>query len=321
MKTSITSTTTYRSLPLLCPVSAFLIALAALAALAANARAQLFVTQAVGFGPAGVVSEYNTQSRQTPVLPNPLITGLSGPLGLVLTSKNDALFVSNNKTGVVGKYDLPGGGADSSFTPITGLKGVMGVAVSNDGKTLYVASFGKVTATGSGTGTVGTYDAKSGAVINASFLSNLSGPTGLAIQGGVLYVALFGNMFGTGSVGAFDTEDAGEFNNGPLITGLNQPVGLALSGNSTLYVVNEGNGTIGKYKITGNVTVDSTNSNPTFIQNLNAPSGVALLGQDLFVVLTFGGAVAEYDVSGSSGVAFDTNFVTGLQGPAGIAIK
>ena len=305
-------------------VSAFLIALAALSVLPKNAQAQLFVTQAVGSGSVGIVTQYSTHTRQSPITPNPLVTGLSNPLGLALTSDGKSLFVSNNKTGVVGKYNVSDGSPDPAFESLTKLKGVTGLAVSTDGKTLYVASFGTVSLSGPGTGTVGSYDAALGAkgtTNNPTFLPNLPGPTGLAYQANVLYVALCGNMLGqTGFITAYDATEGGAFNPNPLITGLSQPGGIALSGNE-LYVVNEGNGTVTKYKITGSSTGFSvTESSPApFISNLNAPSGIAITGNSLFITLTLGQVVVEYDAK--SGGQNDAAFETGLLGPAGIVVK
>jgi WD40 repeat protein len=55
-----------------------------------------------------------------------------------------------------------------------------GLALSSNGLYLFVAGYNS--------GTVGEYDATTGAVINANFITGLSYPTGLAVVGNTLYV-------------------------------------------------------------------------------------------------------------------------------------
>ena len=212
MNSSITSA--YR--PLLRAVSAFLIAIAALAAMPGNAHAQLYVTQLVGFGPAGIVSEYDAHSAGTVINAN-FVTGLNAPVGLAV--KGNTLYVANQSSGTVSAYDATTGAAAPKFTTITGLKKPTGLAVT--GNTLYVST--------SSDGTVGAYNTDTGAVQPFfTTITGLSKPAGLAVAGNILYVANFGTKFGAGSVGAYDAEEGGAFN-ANFITGLNQPVGLAVA--------------------------------------------------------------------------------------------
>jgi len=73
------------------------------------------------------------------------------------------------------------------------------------------------------TGIVSEYDAKTGEVINANFITGLSGPEGLALSGNSLFVT---NLNG-GAVGNYDA-NTGTAINASFITGLNNPVGLAV---------------------------------------------------------------------------------------------
>jgi hypothetical protein len=52
---------------------------------------------------------------------------------------------------------------------------------------------------------------------------------------------------------------------------------------------------------------------------LNGASGLAVNGNTLFVALVFGGTVGEYDAAG--GGRINANFITGLNGPTGLAVK
>src|SRR5262245_44869444 len=101
-------------------------------------------------------------------------------------------------------------------------------------------------------GTVGEYTT-SGTTINASLISGLNSPVGLATVGGSLFVSSFNNgNTGAGTIGVYTT--SGTTVNGSLVSGLNQPAGTAVAG-GLLYVANfnsgfPSTGTIGVYNAT-----------------------------------------------------------------------
>src|SRR5271166_5294217 len=105
----------------------------------------------------------------------------------------------------------------------------LGVMPKNACAQLYVTS-----RPGSGAGVVSEYDASTGKVINANFITGLDGPYGLAVLGDTLFVA---NQ-GSGTVGKYNAT-TGAAINASFITGLNGPFGLAVLGN-TLFVANQG---------------------------------------------------------------------------------
>ena len=72
-------------------------------------------------------------------------------------------------------------------------------------------------------GVVSKYDAKTGAVINANFITGLSFPAGLALRGNTLFVV--NNLNGT--VGEYDAT-TGATINANFVTGLSTPFGLAI---------------------------------------------------------------------------------------------
>jgi hypothetical protein len=186
--------------------------------------------------------------------------------------------------------------------------------------------------------TVGKYNITTGGALNASFITGLNGPIGLALKGNILYVASTNNrgiysaavpiMGGAGTVGEYNAT-TGEPLNVSLITGLDFPFGLAIKGN-TLFVVNRGAGTVGEYNAT---TGQALNAN--FITGLNAPTGILVNGNTLFVAnpapdladgivadllpLTFG-KVGEYNAT--TGEAVDAEFITGAPpfDPIGLAL-
>ena len=81
--------------------------------------------------------------------------------------------------------------------------------------------------TNAGTNTIGAYDATTGAVVNATFITGLSSPTGIAVSGSNLFVAnAFANTIGEYNV------TTGAPVNATFITGLSAPVGIAIASTS-----------------------------------------------------------------------------------------
>jgi hypothetical protein len=98
--------------------------------------------------------------------------------------------------------------------------------------------------------------------------------------------------------------------NSAFITGLSNPQGIATSG-TNLYVVNFGNGTIGKYNLDGTIVTAS------LISGLNGPQGIAISGTNLYVASFFGNAVGKYSTSGA---VLNSSLIP-LQSADGIAIS
>jgi DNA-binding beta-propeller fold protein YncE len=80
---------------------------------------------------------------------------------------------------VAGLWAMPRNAHAANPSFITGLNGPAGLAVF--GNTLFVAN--------NRSGTVGEYNATTGAAINASFITGLNFPYGLAVFGDTLFVA------------------------------------------------------------------------------------------------------------------------------------
>ena len=72
-------------------------------------------------------------------------------------------------------------------------------------------------------GLVGEYNATTGAMINASFITGLNSPLALGLLGNSLFVSDIGN----GTVGEYDAK-TGAAINANFITGLSAPFGLAV---------------------------------------------------------------------------------------------
>jgi len=124
---------------------------------------------------------------------------------------------------------------------------------------LYVASRPSPSAGG----LVGEYQAFTGAVVNAQFITGLPFPNFLMVAGNTLFVADDINN----TVGKYDAT-TGAVINATFITGLDEPIGLAVKGD-TLFVANFGGNTVGAYMATTGTTI-----NASFITGLNPPTGI-----------------------------------------------
>ena len=103
-------------------------------------------------------------------------SGLFNPRNLAVSGNN--LYVSDTVNNTVSAYNATTGATIASFTTVSGLYRPFGLAVS--GNNLYVANYN---------GTVGEYDATTGAVINANLITGLTEPWNLGISGNNLYVS------------------------------------------------------------------------------------------------------------------------------------
>lgn len=105
-----------------------------------------------------------------------------------------------------------------------------------------------------------------------------------------LFVANGGGQYG---------DDIGEYTltggviNASLVTGLNNPNGLALAvSDGDLFVANGASGTVGEYTTSG-ATVNSS-----LITGLSTPTGVAVSGGDVYVANYGTGTIGEYTTAG-----------------------
>jgi WD40 repeat protein len=198
----------------------------------------------------GSVGKYNATTGAA--ISQSFITGTDFvPVGLALSG--DDLLVASSGSGTIGKYNVRTGKAiRASF--ITGLPlggtlglGVLGrglyVGITNESQVAkYVVTTGKhigsvsvtsaygiaflpgivLAGSADSSGTIGEYNASTGATINASFITGLSTPYQIARVGTKLFVT----NSAAGTVGEYDAE-TGVVINASFISGLTDPVGLA----------------------------------------------------------------------------------------------
>ncbi|HEY1806589.1 MAG TPA: immunoglobulin domain-containing protein [Terracidiphilus sp.] len=194
----------------------------------------------------------------------------------------------------IGEYTTLGTTVNASL--ITGLTNASSIAIS--GNYLFVTSYGP----SNGMGSIGEYTT-TGATVNATLVSGLNAPDGIAVSGNNLFVSnlgpagIDGNQPGPGTIGEYAT--TGVVENAMLVSGLVEPVGIAVSG-SNLFVLSEGpedligynQGSIGEYTTTGAAV------NATLVSGLNEPASIAVLGTDLFV--TYGSSITQITTSGAT---------------------
>jgi len=134
-------------------------------------------------------------------------------------------------------------------------------------------------------------------------------------RGGNIYVV--NNVNGT--IGEYTT--SGATVNASLVSGLNYPTGIAVSG-SNLFVTNYYDNTLGESNSIGEYTTSGAVVNASLFSVLGDPQGIAVSGSDLFVAnynpaYPGIGSIGEYTTSGGTVTRL---LVTGLSSPVGIAV-
>lgn len=248
------------------------------------------------------VSSYNIDGT---LINSSLIPG-SSYQGLALTGST--LFVTNPGTGTVnngavGAYTLNATGGVASSAPFfasgIGVTAPFGLAATSTN--LYVADFNS--------GNILRYTL--GGIQDASFSVGLTNPFAIAISGDTLWISQATGGAGANTVKGYSLSTFTSTPTFTLTTGLSTPEGLAVFG-STLYVANEGSGSITTFNTVTGV------STGTFISGLSQPHGVTVYGSSLFVT-SGDGTVKGFDaLTGTALAGFTT--IIGLGAPNGIVV-
>jgi hypothetical protein len=242
------------------------------------------------------VAQYNIANGTT--INSTLITGVQESQQVAVGTNN--LYVTNTAvSGGVEEYTLTGTPVATPLIAVNGANGngTWGVALS--GNDLFVAITGPIVNGHweAGAGSVAEYNATTGALIDASFITGLNVPETLQIVGSNLYVTnnadtTIGNNT-LGSIGVYDLT-TGDPINAALVTGLNQPAGIAIYGNDLYVTSNPVNGPqgqpegiIGEYNATTGATI-----NASLVTGLNDPQGLLVLAPEpsTWVLLAIGAA-------------------------------
>lgn len=203
------------------------------------------------------------------------------------------VWVANQNSGIVGKYDVSNGAAVAANL-ITGLNNPYALAIDSSGR-LYVAN--------EGDGTVGVYNAATGAAITVPLVTVPGGHSdGIAVDGnGTLFVSDRVNHTITRYNAA----------NGSLIgttaAGINQPYGLALDGAGSLFAVSPAEGKIAKYNASTGALVDAS-----FVTGLHLSTALAIGGGNIYTNTYAGNnsnaSIAVYSLATGSAVPVGGNF-------------
>ncbi len=238
----------------------------------AVAGTNLFVTKVGGEDLGQIlfdtVSEYTTSGA---VVNDTLISPLFIASGVTVSGTN--LYVSSSSG--IGKYTTSGSPINASLVSDPN-HFFNRIAVSEDGTRLFATDFSA--------GTVGEYDANSGVAINASLITGLNGPAGIAIIGSHLYVensaeTFNGPTLGAGSIGEY-TLDGGVIN-AALISGLDEPTDLAAL-NGRLFILDAYTDSVGEYNATTGSSINSA-----LVTGLLNPIGLAVVPEPSSIVLCF----------------------------------
>lgn len=223
------------------------------------------------------------------------ITGITAPVGILENGGN--LLVSSTADDTVGKYDLATGATVNSA--LVSDDSALALAIS--GSTLYVSHFAH--------NKISTFNANTGATLNANFnTTNVLGVYGLAISS----AGLLASDAGFFQIRRFDPITGAFIST--FITNLNDPRGIAVSG-SDLFVVNQGNNTVGKYNAATGAVI-----NASFITSgLNTPYGIGIWDNFLYVTNHGSDTVAKFNAT--TGALIDGSFITNLADPTGIVIS
>jgi len=162
---------------------------------------------------------------------------------------------------------------------------------------IYVAS--------QGSGTIGEYDASSGATVNAPLISGLNAPAGIVGYGPDLYV----ENSGAGEIGQYSANGGTE--NASLISIAAGANAMAFS-YGQLFITNSAAGTVAQYD------TNSTMSNPALISGLNGPAGIAVTSTDIYVANSTTGVIGQYTTSGAT---VNASLITGLDDPRQMVVS
>jgi len=158
-------------------------------------------------------------------------------------------------------------------------------------------------------GTVGEYNAD-GTTMNASLLSGLDNPFGIAVVGSNLFVSNFGD----GTDGTITEYNIATGSASTFASGISHLNGIVASG-SNLFVPNLGTGTIVEYNTT-------TGASSTLVSGLSSPLStpyniaISVSGTDLFYTDNSDSSIGEYDLTTGTLTSLP---VSGLDYPFDIA--
>jgi DNA-binding beta-propeller fold protein YncE len=296
---------------------------------AARAGAAPFVYVADGGG--SVVSQYDAAAGSlTPLAPAFVAAGQS-PAGVAVSPDGRSLYAANRNPpsapgaralpGTVSQYSVGASGGLSPKTPAFVAAGVgpAGVAVSPDGRSVYVANFFDDTVSQYTVGAGGGLSPKTPASVAAGV-----GPAGVAVSpdGRSVYVTNAPTLV-SGTISQYDVGAGGALSakSPATVPAGRAPSGIAVSPSGTsVYVADALDNDVRQYDVgAGGALMAKT---PAAVAAGSGPGGVAVSpdGRSLYVA-NAAGSVSQYDVgAGGALTANAPATVTAGSGAIGIAV-
>ncbi len=215
----------------------------------------------------GRIGEYDATSGAA--INANLISGLSQSSTAIAVSGGDIFVLDQASTGagVIKEFDAVTGASvnDSLVSGLTSRP--LTIAVS--GGNLYVMNEGTFNANGyvAGSGTIGEYNATTGATVNAALLSGLALPGGFAVSGGTLFVTSTLNN----TIGEYNAA-TGATVNSAFVSGLVGPGAVTAAGGN-LFVSEgfQGNARVGEYNAVSGAAI-----NKALVSGLYNPVALAI---------------------------------------------
>ncbi len=238
-------------------------------------------------------------------------TNLSFPEGLAVSPDGSTLYVANTSDNSITEIDLTHSGYPRSTldllqsvnpTQTFNLQAPAGLAVSPDGKTLYVASFG----TSGSAGFVAAIDLSNGYTTELTYTGSpgIDNPTGLTVSsdGSSLYIANHGGQnLMQGTTSAPYTSPGYYSDNAVPINPWDVLLESTGATSGVLYFTDNEAGTIGRLTISAGAI--QPGSYGLLAKGLDEPTGMVMIGSYLYVASYQGKAIDKIDPSTGAVVA------------------
>ena len=229
----------------------------------------------------------------------------------MLSSIGRCRVLSTNTSGLIGRANLDGSGANQTF--VSGLHYPQGVAVdSTDGYIYWTTNLLG--------GTIARAKLN-GTDVNETFIVGAIGAQGVAVDSSHGYIYWTSSIsHGASTIGRADLDDTGV--NRSFISTLLPPSGVAVdSADGYLYWTMPGLST-NTSGLIGRADLDGTGANQSLVRNLHYPQGIAVDSTDGYIYWTtnlLGGTIARAKLDDSD-VNEEFIVAAGLDNPAGVAI-
>lgn len=275
-----------------------------------------------------------------------LIAGAALIIGLAPLAPAQILYVANSSSQTIGSYHLDGSVINTSFINTSSVGMPTELAVS--GSTLYVATINSIISydlnddnpTGTtlisgivggsvkmavsgatlyvaeeGNGSIRTYNANNGTLLNAGFVTGLgTNLSNLRVAATDSHLFVANATASGGGIQIYDLSigtPPGQMIANITPTSDGDTYGMAVSGD-TLFTAHHATDTVNSYQYS-----TATAYADPLIAGLGDPRGLAVFGSTLYVANSSTGTIGSYNLDGS---VINASLITGISGAYGLAI-